>query len=97
MRRLLLAGLATIPSIAQAQSQPKAQAPPEGVRIDRDVAYLEPGRAEMADRYLPTDDPGGLRRPAVAIIHDGGWTGGDKGAGREPTSAQTSRSGVMWA
>jgi acetyl esterase/lipase len=86
MRHLLLAALATIPSIAQAQTQPKAQAPPEppaGVRIDRDVSYLEPGRLEKADLYLPADNPGSRHRPAVVIIHGGGWTGGDKGAARE--------------
>jgi acetyl esterase/lipase len=75
-----------IPSIALAQTQPQAKAPPEppaGVRIDRDVAYLEPGRAEKADLYLPVDNPEGRRRPAVVIIHGGGWTSGDKGAARE--------------
>jgi acetyl esterase/lipase len=56
---------------------------PEGVRIERDVAYLEPGRTEKADLYMPASLPEGTRRPAVVIIHGGGWTGGDKGAARE--------------
>lgn len=52
------------------------------VRIERDVAYLGPDRAEKADLYLPASDAG-PPRPAVVIIHGGGWTGGDKGAKRE--------------
>lgn len=54
------------------------------VTIERDVAYLGPERAEKLDLYLPADPPKpGARRPAVVIIHGGGWTGGDKGARRE--------------
>jgi len=50
--------------------------------IRKDVPYLGADRAEKADLYLPAtqDGPG---RPAVVIIHGGGWTGGDKGAKRE--------------
>lgn len=55
----------------------------EGVRIEKDVDYLGDGRKEKADLYLPTHTPEGQRRPAVLIIHGGGWTGGDKGAARE--------------
>lgn len=50
--------------------------------IRRDVPYLGAERLEKADLYLPgTQD--GPPRPAVVIIHGGGWTGGDKGAKRE--------------
>ncbi|MBI3882148.1 MAG: alpha/beta hydrolase [Verrucomicrobia bacterium] len=52
-------------------------------RIEKDVAYLDPERKEKADLYLPTSTPASARRPAVLIIHGGGWTGGDKGAARE--------------
>ncbi len=52
-------------------------------RIEKNVAYLAPERTEKADLYLPANAPAGTRRPAVVIIHGGGWTGGDKGAGRE--------------
>ncbi len=55
----------------------------DGVRIEKDVDYLGGGRAEKADLYLPTTTPEGQRRPAVLIIHGGGWSGGDKGATRE--------------
>lgn len=53
------------------------------VRIEKDVAYLEPGRAEKADLYLPATLDPGKKYPGIVIIHGGGWTGGDKGAARE--------------
>jgi acetyl esterase/lipase len=56
---------------------------PEGVTIEKDVAYLATGRVEKLDLYLPTGRPAGTRSPAVVILHGGGWTGGDKGASRE--------------
>ena len=55
----------------------------DAFRIEKDLAYLAPERKEKADLYLPANAPGGARRPAVVIIHGGGWTGGDKGAARE--------------
>ena len=47
-------------------------------RIEKDITYLAPERKEKADLYLPGSNPSGARRPAVVIIHGGGWTGGDK-------------------
>ena len=55
----------------------------DAFRIEQDIAYLAPDRKEKADHYLPTATATGARRPAVLIIHGGGWTGGDKGAARE--------------
>ena len=55
----------------------------DAFRIERNVAYLAPERTEKADLYSPASNPTGARRPAVVIIHGGGWTGGDKGAARE--------------
>jgi acetyl esterase/lipase len=55
----------------------------DAFRIEKDVAYLAPDRAEKADLYLPASNPSGAKRPAVVIIHGGGWTSGDKGAARE--------------
>jgi acetyl esterase/lipase len=60
-----------------------AAAPAEGVRIEKDVDYLGSDRKEKADLYLPAEVPKGQRCPGVVIIHGGGWSGGDKGAGRE--------------
>lgn len=62
---------------------PRTPEPPPGVKIERDVDYLGPGREEKADLYLPAAPAEGERRPAVLIIHGGGWTGGDKAAARE--------------
>lgn len=53
------------------------------VLVEKDVEYLGPGRAEKADLYLPAEAQPGKKRPGIVIIHGGGWTGGDKGAGRE--------------
>jgi len=57
--------------------------PPPGVRIEWDVAYLPPEREEKADLYLPTPTPAGPLRPAVVVIHGGGWNDGDKARPRE--------------
>jgi acetyl esterase/lipase len=55
----------------------------DDVRIEKDVAFLGPDRQEKGDLYLPAMSAKRQRFPAVVIIHGGGWTGGDKGAGRE--------------
>ncbi|MEI6872356.1 MAG: alpha/beta hydrolase [Verrucomicrobiota bacterium] len=55
----------------------------EEVRLEKDVAYLDPDSAEKADLYLPAEFAPGKKYPGVVIIHGGGWTGGDKGAARE--------------
>ena len=52
------------------------------VQVLRDVAYLGEHRSETMDLYLPggtTEKP----RPAILLIHGGGWHGGDKRAARE--------------
>jgi iduronate 2-sulfatase len=56
--------------------------PPFKVNVVKDVSYLGEGRSEKLDLYLPEDDSE-TRRPAVVIIHGGGWHGGDKAAARE--------------
>jgi acetyl esterase/lipase len=53
------------------------------VSIEKDVAYLGSDRAEKGDLYRPAPPASGGPFPAVVIIHGGGWSGGDKGAGRE--------------
>jgi acetyl esterase/lipase len=55
----------------------------DAVRRENDVPYLGPDRLEKGDLYLPAQAAPGQRFPAVVIIHGGGWSGGDKGAGRE--------------
>lgn len=56
---------------------------PDGVVLEKDLAYLAPGRGEKLDLYRPASPAGGAGSPAVVIIHGGGWVGGDKGADRE--------------
>jgi acetyl esterase/lipase len=56
---------------------------PAGVVIEENVAYLDKGRTESADLYLPAKRDRSVRSPAVVIIHGGGFTGGDKAAARE--------------
>jgi acetyl esterase/lipase len=50
------------------------------VIIQQDVNYLSPERSEKLDLYIPEK---GTHRPAVVIIHGGGWINGDKASGRE--------------
>lgn len=85
---LILAVLVGVQSPAWGQAAKKDQpwvmpAPPEGVVIEKDVAYLPGDRAEKADLYLPSKRGKDVRSPAVVIIHGGGWTSGDKGEQRE--------------
>ncbi len=55
------------------------------VRIEKDVAYLGADRSEKLDFYFPQghDPKADKPKPAIVIIHGGGWYGGDKGARRE--------------
>jgi acetyl esterase/lipase len=58
------------------------------VRVVKDVAYLDDDRAGKLDFYLPARSDG-ARRPAVLIVHGGGWQGGDKAAAREQNIGNT--------
>ncbi len=51
-------------------------APPYPQPTHKDVVFLAEGRPEKMDVYLPPDD--GTLRPAVVVIHGGGWSGGKK-------------------
>jgi acetyl esterase/lipase len=55
---------------------------PPGVRLLSDISFLEPGRSEKLDIYLPPGE-GGAKRPAVVYFHGGGWVRGDKATDRE--------------
>lgn len=54
----------------------------ESVEIVKNISYLPADRTEKADLYLP---PAKFdkARPAIVIIHGGGWVGGIKDAKRE--------------
>jgi acetyl esterase/lipase len=75
-------GATTRPASAPA-TRPALPPAPKGVVIQQDVRYLEPGRLEKLDLYLPADRGRDVRSPAVVMIHGGGWSGGDKANGRE--------------
>lgn len=62
---------------------------PDGVIIERDLAYLAPDRNEKLDLYQPEKREAGKQSPAVVIIHGGGWVGGDKAAEREFVTGTT--------
>ena len=55
----------------------------DGFQIRTNVEFLASGRSQRADLYLPDPGSPGERRPAVVIIHGGGWTGGRRDAARE--------------
>lgn len=65
-------------------------APPEdsAVRVVLDVPFLGEDRREALDLYLPAARSDRLR-PAVVIVHGGGWQGGDKRAKREQNIGNT--------
>ncbi len=83
--------MATIAVVLAAHSATGTLADDSGdsrVRILRDISYLSEGRNEKLDLYLPNDGTEAVR-PAVVIIHGGGWQGGDKAAGREQNIGNT--------
>lgn len=57
--------------------------PPPGIVIEKDIAYLAPGRQEKLDLYYASDRPKGVRSPGIVMIHGGGWKRGAKDAPRE--------------
>jgi len=84
-------------SSGQSPGPSRGQSPAaEGIEVRRDVPYLGDGRAECMDLYLPTaaDQP----RPAVVLIHGGGWHKGDKADPLEQSLATTlARAGFVCA
>lgn len=53
-----------------------------GVQVIKNVAYLGEDRSEKLDLYLPSATSK-EKRPAIVIVHGGGWHSGDKAAKRE--------------
>ncbi|WP_309399252.1 alpha/beta hydrolase [Cerasicoccus maritimus] len=60
----------------------------ESVRLEADLEYLGSDRAEKLDVYLPPESFEGPR-PAVLLIHGGGWRMLDKGMAREKNIGYT--------
>ena len=74
---------AAAPATTRPATKPALPRALDGVVIEQNVAYLSPERKEKLDLYLPANRAADVRSPAVLIIHGGGWSGGDKAAGRE--------------
>ena len=71
-----VAGLTLVGTLSLSAADP--------VRVIKDIGYLGEDRKEKRDLYLPPGEAkSDARRPAVLIVHGGGWHGGDKAAGRE--------------
>jgi acetyl esterase/lipase len=67
------------------------------VTVLRNISYLGEDRAEKLDLYLPQRKTDG-KRPAIVIVHGGGWHGGDKAASREQNIANNlARAGYVCA
>jgi acetyl esterase/lipase len=62
---------------AQQQQRPQPPAPPAGVKVLRDLPYVEDGHErQKLDLYLPEKVDGLL--PVVVWVHGGGWQNGTK-------------------
>ncbi len=85
MRTAILIGLlAALPTISQAQAPDGAAEPfqlPAGVQSELDIAYAADSPAQKLDLYLPTGTAA-APRPAIVVVHGGGWRGGDKQRGQ---------------
>jgi acetyl esterase/lipase len=65
--------------------QPLAQKTPSGAayKLFSDVPYAPGEGRQRLDVYIPDKPPAAKGKPAVLIIHGGGWSKGDKAKGRE--------------
>ena len=99
VRKLIWTGLlSALPFFAQ-PNEPSAERQSDslaaGVRSQLDIAYAESSPAQKLDLYLPGDDSGALR-PALVVVHGGGWRGGDKQRGQwARIPAQYARDGYV--
>jgi acetyl esterase/lipase len=68
----------------QPQAKAKIQRPrlPEGVKVQRDLAYGPHTERNTLDLYLP--DGGNTPRPLIIWVHGGAWQGGSKEGGPQP-------------
>lgn len=85
LRTAILIGLlAALPAIGQSQAPDRAAEPfqlPAGVQSELDIAYAADSPAQKLDLYLPTGTAA-APRPAIVVVHGGGWRGGDKQRGQ---------------
>lgn len=85
MKTIALLVIASLASAVLAE-QPKAPAKPgkktvqlpAGIKMEKDIAYIEGGDdAQKLDLYLP-EKPSEQPLPLIVHIHGGGWIGGNK-------------------
>jgi acetyl esterase len=76
---------------AMASGAPQASAAERGLGVQRDLPYLGPGGPAL-DVFAPDD--GGGSRPAVIVVHGGGWVGGDR-TRTEPIAVALARAGFV--
>lgn len=63
---------------AQAKAPPQPFKLPDGIKMEKDIAYVEGGdEAQKLDLYLPVTPPE-KPLPLIVHIHGGGWRGGSK-------------------
>ncbi|HCN31173.1 MAG TPA: lipase [Verrucomicrobiales bacterium] len=75
---LLLALCATAVFSQTPKQDPKPYQLPAGIKMERDIAYIEGGdEAQKLDLYLP-ETPDGKPLPLIVHVHGGGWRGGNK-------------------
>lgn len=84
MRKFLVMIVLVTVRLAAAEWPPAKSPLPPGVRLLSDVRFLEPGRTETLDIFLPARAANDRApRPAVVYFHGGGWDHGDKATERE--------------
>jgi acetyl esterase/lipase len=66
---------------SQQQRQPVAAQIPDGVTLQTDMPYREGNEKWRLDLAMP-EESGNALRPALVIVHGGGWRSGDKGGGQ---------------
>lgn len=76
---LLLFALLVATAFAEpAKPAPKPFVLPAGIRMEKDIAYIEGGdEAQKLDLYVP-EKPSDKPLPLIVHIHGGGWIGGSK-------------------
>lgn len=75
---MCLALLATALVAEPAKPAPKPFVLPEGIKMEKDIAYIEGGdEAQKLDLYVP-EKPTEKALPLIVHIHGGGWIGGSK-------------------
>jgi acetyl esterase/lipase len=72
----IVTGLLVAPISAQ---EPRRGRIPDGVEVIRDLEFGTGGGRSLALDLYRSKEPGAKPRPAVVLVHGGGWCRGDKG------------------